>query len=218
MMDRSKEYIDKKKARDVAGALLWASDKGYSSVVSILLDNGADVNSIATWRATALMLSARTGCFDTVKTLLTANANVNSVSDNGWTALIIASDKGHSEVVSLLLEYGADVNAKGIGDKTPLMYAVDNYLGNGIIVGDLLSKGADVNAQNNEGETALILAVQKGNMKIIRILLSHVDIDASIKDRHGFSALDWELRRFKGTKISKLSKKICKLLCKKRQR
>lgn len=46
----------------------------------------------------------------------------------------------------------------------------------------LLECGADVNMQDEDGSTALMCAAEHGHKDIVKLLLDHPDIDASIAD------------------------------------
>ncbi|KAF7040811.1 hypothetical protein CFC21_050686 [Triticum aestivum] len=61
-----------------------------------------------------------------------------------------------------------------------------------------------VNVQDNNGLTALHYAVRKCNPRIVAALLSHVDIDATLLDKDGDSAI-WELS---GTNVMQTAKTL----------
>lgn len=46
----------------------------------------------------------------------------------------------------------------------------------------LLDSGAEINIQDEDGSTALMCATEHGHMEIVKTLLSHSDIDISLKD------------------------------------
>jgi len=81
-----------------------------------------------------------------------------------------------------LLKKGADVNFKGYYNWSPLMYAIKEKTITDITYAKLLLKyGADVNAIKGdttgiggahlEQPTPLILAVQKGNLELVKLLI-----------------------------------------------
>jgi ankyrin repeat protein len=90
--------------------LLLASKSGQASMVSTLLDAGANPNDATTNGTTALMLAAASGSVDSVTALLDRGASINATeSAMGQTALMFASAYDRVPVVDLLVKRGADV-------------------------------------------------------------------------------------------------------------
>ncbi|MGA2093145.1 MAG: ankyrin repeat domain-containing protein [Sedimentisphaerales bacterium] len=52
----------------------------------------------------------------------------------------------------------------------------------------MLGKGIEVNTRDRRGETALTMAVQNGNIEIVRLLLEK-GADANVKNTDGITAL-----------------------------
>jgi ankyrin repeat protein len=118
--------------------LCLASWKGHESIVSLLLEEGADVNAKSSYGWTPLLVACQNGHDSIVSLLLEKGADVNVKDEDGWTPLHEACQNGHEAIVSLLLEKGADVNAKDNGGETPLHKA--RYNGHEAIVSILLEK------------------------------------------------------------------------------
>jgi ankyrin repeat protein len=78
------------------------------------------------------------------------NDTINKPDKAGCTPINVACAKGYKKIVELLLKNGADINAKDKNGKTPLRIACENKKEN------------------------------KNNEEILRLLLSHKDIDVSI--------------------------------------
>jgi ankyrin repeat protein len=156
-----------------ATALMLASMGGYTEIVKLLLNKGADVNvKEPTNGRTALMMASEKGYAEIVKYLLVKGADANiRDTKNGATALMWASQRGHTEIVRLLLDKGADVNAKAaIDGGTSLMLAAENN--HPEVVKILLDNGADANIKNKNGVTASWLASYKGYNNIAEMLLA----------------------------------------------
>ena len=108
-------------------AVHWAAQLGRASILSALLEAGAEVS--ATTRIgnyTPLHLGSRQADSAIVEALLAAGANVNATTSNSnVTALHLAAQTvGAAESVKALLEHGANPNAKeGSAGQTPLMFA-----------------------------------------------------------------------------------------------
>lgn len=124
-VDAEDELVDK--------LLHTASYRGYSSVVRLLLEEGADANARRYNCRTALMIAAESGSTEVVEALIENGADVNLWDKSGETALIAAA-KGFGvpggwgmfveEVacphVEMLLDAGADVNMKDVRGFTAL--------------------------------------------------------------------------------------------------
>jgi ankyrin repeat protein len=92
-------------------ALFKASFKGYTSIVSILLQYNA--SSVLTIKnsETCLMWSSFKGHADISSMLIQAGADVNAKDDKyGFTPLMVASRNGHSDVVDVLLTSGRSLD------------------------------------------------------------------------------------------------------------
>jgi len=94
-------------------ALDEASRRGYTEIVRLLLESGADVNTHGIY---ALDEASGGGHTEIVRLLLESGADVN----NGVYALRAAQDNGHLEIVDLLLgkrakpaTSGQDAGARG---------------------------------------------------------------------------------------------------------
>ena len=164
--------------------LEWATRKGHTDVVRVLLGNKADVNaSRHTDGVTPLYIAAQNGHTEVVKLLLDnkADADVNASSHTGGTTpLYIAAQNGHTEVVKLLLDNKADVNASRHTDGvTPLYMAAQN--GHTEVVKLLLDNRADASKRNGVG--LLYVAAQWGHTEVVKLLLDNkdkADVNASI--------------------------------------
>jgi hypothetical protein len=86
-----------------------ASGKGYTDIVKLLVEVGADANKADAKGDTPLYMASQNNHTDIVKLLLGAGADVNKAMDDGVTPLYIASQKGHIAAVELLLQCNADI-------------------------------------------------------------------------------------------------------------
>jgi ankyrin repeat protein len=83
--------------------LIWASQRGHTEVVQMLLERGADVNAGGGWYGNALHAASRGGHTEVVQMLLGAGAYVNVEGGGEYgNALQAASAGGHTEVVQML--------------------------------------------------------------------------------------------------------------------
>jgi len=104
--------------------LIYAVNRDVSStVVSALIEAGAEVNGQNTLNYTPLHFASSTGTYDLVKILLEHKACTDLENDYGKTALHYASEEGRRDVITLLLEYGADIEIVDKNGWTPLHIA-----------------------------------------------------------------------------------------------
>jgi len=114
------------KLKDEGGhdALSWACAEGRPEAVELLVDGGADIESLdKEYQRTPLMIAAEHGNVRAVEILIRRGAKINARDRNDATALIYASFAGRHAVVKLLLEKGADVNAANFRGVTALQFA-----------------------------------------------------------------------------------------------
>jgi ankyrin repeat protein len=110
--------------RDGTTALMFAAQQGYTEIVRVLIEAGANLNlPRKRYGLTALMLAASEARADVLQTLVAAGADVNAKNDDGSTALMIAAHKGHLMVVQILLGAGADVNLQDKDEDSALKLA-----------------------------------------------------------------------------------------------
>lgn len=161
---------------------LPAAKKGYTDIITVLLDEGADPKSEA--GAAALVVAADHEHYDICMMLVGKGANINAKYGRGdVTALLAAAgQEGSAEFLRFLINKGADVNATTTNHSTTLMLAASDS-NSSEVVRILLEKGADVNAANKDGITALANAVRYGHKQIVQILIaSGADVNSMDRD------------------------------------
>lgn len=105
-----------------ATPLVQAIQHGFTDVVRLLLESGAQVNFAPRRGITPLMIAARQGNVEIMELLLTFGANSNARSDLDYTPLIYAihANRNRIAAVRLLLENGADLMARNKLGRTAL--------------------------------------------------------------------------------------------------
>ncbi|KAF3259843.1 hypothetical protein TWF128_003836 [Orbilia oligospora] len=133
---------------------------GAEAVVKLLLDRGADPNSVSKDGRAALVSAVSTAyeAEPVIKLLLDRGADPNYVSEDGTTALELAVTTRAESVVKLLLDGGANPNSVSSDGITVL--ALAGSRGFDSIVGLLLYRNADPEAKSRDGSTALSRAIQ----------------------------------------------------------
>ena len=181
------EWTDKSTAlMPLEESLIFAASRGYSAIVQILLDKGANKDARDQPGRTALHYAAEQGHDKTVQVLLTEGVNPNIGDMNNNSALHLAAEGGYATIVEQILQAGAGKDATNISGQTPLHIAVHN--GYDPIVRMLLDAGVDVEANDNARLTALHLAVRDAHETTVRMLLeARANIDA--KNQNGWVVL-----------------------------
>ena len=107
--------------------------------VQMLIEAGADVNSMDKYGQTALIHAAGFGKVDCVKELLAYGADVNGTTT--FTPLMVAALAGHVECVNVLIREGADLNVKIFGLTAS---TVAGFFGSATCFKTLLQAGGEV--------------------------------------------------------------------------
>lgn len=129
--------------RDKSGVpvLSLAVRKQHPTVVTMLIDAGADVNVISDDRGnTPLMDAAAVGRLELVGELIDAGADTDVASKNGQTALILAVGQNAVPLVERLVRAGADAS---IEDHLGMSAAKYAKLFNQSEILELLADGSD---------------------------------------------------------------------------
>ncbi|MBE6739357.1 MAG: hypothetical protein E7565_03455 [Ruminococcaceae bacterium] len=160
-----------------------------------------------------ITVACEQGNLQIVRYLIEHGATAEYVEGTGWSPLrtvLFRYDQNDLEIVKLLIENGADPNKKE--DVLPVFAAADmipkEYLlqQNGMRVYSavynrevaeciteiviVLLQDNSINITNDFGETLLMVAVQKGNVCLVKHLLD-MGCDVSIKSQKGKTALDY---------------------------
>jgi len=148
--------------------------------VKILLDKGADPNSVDEDGDYLLMNAALYSSVECMQLLIEKGSFVNAKNKIDETALMWSVHDFAK--MKLLIQHGADVNAKAKTGNTPLLIAAIGY-GKYDALKLLLDKGADALAVNNRKENALIRASLFGDTATVSLLLSKgLDINSLTLD------------------------------------
>jgi len=203
-----KEYNDKYlNAKDSDGktALIYAAENGYTKIIKLLIDSGADINKKDNKEMKpALIWAMKNKEFgkEVVELLIKNGANLNvKVAYEDNSALHYAVLYKQIEIIELLINRGVDLNKKNNYGFTALMSAVHNRYTD--IVELLIKRGADINQKDNEGRTALMWAIKYNSVEIVELLLKNgAKVDDT--DNEGKTVLDYYNDYAKNNKIKQL--------------
>ncbi|MCX6774391.1 MAG: ankyrin repeat domain-containing protein [Candidatus Micrarchaeota archaeon] len=132
------------------------------------------------------------GANEEIKRLVKRGAKIpGSEEERLETCLIDAIEQGDNKEIEILMNAHVDANSFDQFGRTALMLAITNlekleeY---SKLCALLIKRGADVNANDDDGDTPLMLAVDEGNLGIIRMLIrSGANVNA--KNNEGETAL-----------------------------
>ena len=151
----------------------------YESLISWLLDHGANINVRSRSGETPLgraMIWDRTADVSVITMLLRSGADANSGDDYGNTPLHTAATFAALEAMKALLRNGASPNARARRGETPLHYAArepfdpaKDHRGAARL---LIDAGAEINSQDTNGATPLHGAAMAENAEMAAFLLS----------------------------------------------
>jgi ankyrin repeat protein len=128
------------------------------------LKENSDVNKKDINERTALMEAAKFGNADTVKVLVDEFAEVGHQDIQGRSALMEAASKGNPASTKLLVDRINKYDMPEIRSKL-------------------------INAKDDQGKTALMEAISSGNKNTVLELLKSKDIDLSVPDNDGKTAV-----------------------------
>ncbi|KAJ6826398.1 putative E3 ubiquitin-protein ligase XBOS33 isoform X1 [Iris pallida] len=182
--------------------LHFASSKGHTEIVSLLLENGANANSRNFCGQTALMLACRRGHWEVVLTLLIFRSSVTTAEYlSGKTALHFAAARGHIRCIRLLAADfvpGTHCGAVGSPESTPGINSC------------VLALSRFVNKVADGGVTALHLAALNGDSDCVQ-LLADLRADVSAVTYH-YGPSTKMIGRFRSFLISQTDRSSVELL------
>ncbi|MBI3797520.1 MAG: SEL1-like repeat protein [Deltaproteobacteria bacterium] len=100
---------------------------------------------------------------------------------DGETALSVAATNGDVATVNTLLSKGAAVDARRGNGETALITAV--WHNKTEVVKMLVEAGANVNVQSQDGQLALRIAIDRGNVAMVRTLLTAAGADVNAQSK-----------------------------------
>ena len=150
--------------------LTAAATNGRLETVTMLIQEGADIELKDDFRDTPVKAAARAGQVEVVNTLLIKGANPNSEGKRGSTPLSSATYGGHIDVVRALINGGATIQSND--ERWSLVHYAARY-GHSELIEYYVGRGVDINQRTNKGLTALSLAAGAGHSNAVGKLVAH---------------------------------------------
>jgi len=155
-----------------------AMARDMTTVRTLLLETGGDVNALGPYETPALHWVIRVRDVDTARMLLKAGADPNLANAYDLQPLHLAIQNKDAAMVRLLLSAGADPNIPDRAGENSLFLAARS--GSAEIVQMLLDAGADPEEREpNYDQTPLMVAVRADAPAVVELLLdTNVDVNA----------------------------------------
>ena len=159
---------------DCMTPLQLAARGGHTSVVELLVENGALIRVITTRFTTALHFAVQGGHTSTVELLIKKGASVkgSDYTFPGPDPASLALRDGYPSILELFHEAtGLHRSMAGLGEgkNTPLHIAAQG--GHIKMVKQILQEGAQINVRNEDNYTPLHLATLGGHTRTVELLL-----------------------------------------------
>lgn len=153
--------------------------EGQKEMVIVLLsDRRTNLSTPGNNKRTALHKAAYRGHLEIANLLLNHDPEIVDLRDgDGLTPLHDASRQNKPEVVERLIEEEADVDARANKGMTPLHFAASC---NALAAAKMLLRADALEVFNHAKETPLMIAERKGNIAMVELLQTPMDVDTSL--------------------------------------
>lgn len=152
--------------------LFLACESASKPTVLALLELGFDINFSDKWHRTPIHVASAAGVVDIVRLLLSKGADANTQDDKGFAPLHLAAFGGWERVVTALLSIEhVDPHMVTEAWQTPLHFACQSPNPSLNVVSALLNHQSNPIAENSKGMSPLCIAVQKGSVAMVELLL-----------------------------------------------
>ena len=148
--------------------LIIAVGNSYLETAKILIENGADVNSVDFEGWSALSYAVNNGDIEIAKLLLTNKAKIK---DELLLAIKSPIVESRIDMMKLLIDNGANINYTDENEFTPLNIAIET--GDMELTKFLITNGANVNSLMQDGVSLIVYAISQNNMDLLQILIEN---------------------------------------------
>ncbi|KAJ3097279.1 phosphate system positive regulatory protein pho81 [Phlyctochytrium bullatum] len=184
---------------DLMTPLALAVMEEKSECIRVLLDAGANVDTLNDHEDSALLWACKKGCLDTARILIDRGANVNPRTRHCCSPLHEAADRENFNLMKMLLDAGADVDWVDKNGETALHYSVKFQ--RAVTATLLLDAGANPNIKcNHRGCTPMHMfpadCTFSREWEVLLDRLIEKGADFQVKDESGRTA--WHILAMAG--------------------
>jgi ankyrin repeat protein len=152
---------------DAMHGRMIAQDPQLVPVIQLLINRGANLNTVSEYSESALSVASNNGRFDAVQVLLAAGADPSPLQ---WTPLMHAIALGSLGDVQVQLDRGGELTARDFWERTPWLLSLQ--VGDVLKAKLLLAAGADRDDRGRCGKSPLMYPIINGHVEMLRWLLS----------------------------------------------
>ena len=163
------------------------------SKATLLLDNGARVNTVSGWLGTALHTAIQRGgnqIMSLMKLLVDRGADVNQKAENIGSPLCFAAQLSDFSSAQLLISAGADLNSVDTGGHSSLHLAICNSKAGEELFGYFIGLGSDPLLVDRRGCNGLHYAARANNLGALEKILE-CGPEVNSVDGFGWTPLHW---------------------------
>jgi ankyrin repeat protein len=157
-----------------------AVKNNHLTLVNLLLQNGASIESKTYFGLTPFLIACEFKNKEIAKFLIDKGCEIDVKTideNNAMNALHYSCLNSFDEFVEDLIELKFDIDEKTTDLSTPLQFAANS--GSAKSTELLLRHGADFKQKNQQGKDAIIIAINKGNIEVLKVFLKYGIIDFS---------------------------------------
>ena len=161
-----------------------------TSLTAMLLDHGAQINTIVGGYTTALIDAIRWKSDGVVRILIDRGAIVNLSTGIFGSPLVTACAKGRLEIVKLLVGKAADLHVKNLVGHSALLATASSRKSRLDLFEYMIRQGFDPLQGDKRGCNCLHYAARAKKCDHIKWMLEH-GISVNVTDDNGWSSLHW---------------------------
>ena len=161
-----------------------------TSLTAMLLDHGAQINTIVGGYITALIDAIIWKSEDVVRILIDRGADVNLSTGSFGSPLVTACEQGRLEIVKLLIEKGADLHTTNLVGHSTLLATASSRESKLDLFEHMIGQGLDPLQVDKRGCNCLHYAARANKSDFIEKILEY-GLNVNAMDHNGWSSLHW---------------------------
>ena len=164
---------------DISGLkpLHVAAAKGFSDMIDILIESGANIEAKDNRERTPLMYALSQGQQQSAIYLIARGCNIETRDIDMETPLITATEANSLKAIKALLEKGAERGSRDVHGNTAIHHGA--RLGHLTAVEAIYTHLSEFEERNEQGETALHLACSANQVQMVRALID-LGVDVNV--------------------------------------